>query len=268
MLKWFVKTVPGFRTGESWKMVIALLGYILGLIFVLATPVAGTMNDKILDIVYYISLFGIPFILITNFGSIRNKLPLFKEDKFLYTVIGGCLSLIVTFALALVVNGATNNFHSEQYKLHAHIADEQLQTNKNTQANSEPDKIAAEKTLADARAIEEAPTKVLGSTEDEIKKIFIDYMIDEENMNTNAVKFDNQNLTIVVDFDSKGKAEGVSFLSNNFTKFNVLGDGKDSYVNKHYDELLELATGGKSVTVVKNPSSKYPTEIYIGNVHE
>lgn len=268
MLKWFIKTVPGFRTGKSWKMLIALLGYILGLIFVLVTPVASTIMDKILDLAYYISLLGIPFLLITNFGSIRNKLPLFKEDKFLYTVIGGCLSLIVTFALALIVNGATNNFHSEQYKLHARIADEQLQTNKNTQANSEPDQIAAEKALVDARVIEEAPTKVLGSTEDTIKKIFIDHMIDEENMNTNAVKFDNHNLTIVVDFDSNGKAEGVSFLSNNFTEFDVGGDGKDSYVNKHYDELLELATGGKSVKVSKNSSSKYPIEIYIGHVHE
>lgn len=106
---------------------------------------------------------------------------------------------------------------------------------------------------------------ILGSTRDKIVKIFSDYEIDNEyvkNVDVNAIKFTNENQQVVVDFDSNGIAEGVSFESSNTT-----GDGKNSYVNKHYDELLKLATGGKEVKVEKNVTSKYPISIYIGNVH-
>lgn len=111
----------------------------------------------------------------------------------------------------------------------------------------------------------EEPKIILGSTRDEARKMFTDYKIDNEyvkNVDANAVKFVNENLLVVIDFDTNGKAEGVSFLSNDTN-----GDGKESYVNKHYDELIKLATGGKSVKVEKNATTKYPIEIYIGNVH-
>lgn len=106
---------------------------------------------------------------------------------------------------------------------------------------------------------------ILGSTRDKVHKMFADYKTDDEyvkNVDANAVKFVNENLIVVIDFDSNGKAEGVSFLSKD-----AKDDGKNSYVNKHYDELIKLAAGGNDVKVEKNVTTKYPIEIYIGNVH-
>ena len=171
--------IPGFRSGKTWKKIIATLGYLLFLIIIAFYP-AVTLRDKILVIVPLIFLFGIPFVLITNLGSIRSKLPLFKKGKLSYTVLGWTLSLIFTFVLVSAVAAATNNFHSEQYKEQARIteqdrqakiieqskvdtqkkeqariAEEQLQTTKNEQAKLEADKVATDKALTDAKAIED-----------------------------------------------------------------------------------------------------------------
>lgn len=107
---------------------------------------------------------------------------------------------------------------------------------------------------------------ILGSTRDEIIKLFSDYKIGkayDQYSDAKALRLENKDQLVVVDFDSNGKAEGVSFLSSDTS-----GDGKNSYVNKHYDELIKLATGGKDVKVDRDVSSKYPIEIYIGNVHD
>lgn len=110
------------------------------------------------------------------------------------------------------------------------------------------------------------PKVILGSTRDEVNKMFNNYKVDKEyekRVDANAVKFVNENQIVVVAFDANGKAEGVSFLSSDTSE-----DGKNSYVNKHYDELLKLATGGKKVKVEKDAVSKYPVELYIGNLHD
>lgn len=78
---------------------------------------------------------------------------------------------------------------------------------------------------------------ILGSTRDEIIKMFSDYKIGEaydQYSDAKALRLENKDQLVVVDFDSNGKAEGVSFLSSDTS-----GDGKNSYVNKHYDELIK-----------------------------
>jgi len=170
--------MPGFRTAKWWKKVIALSGYLIIIITAMYSPMI-TITDKILDAVFYIFLFGIPFALITNLGAIRGKLPLFKMGKLIYTVMGWCLSLMLTFVLASGVLAATDNLHSEQYKEQAGIIDherqaknlevvkvasqEKIQARKaaeliktiNTEARTESHQIAVKKALANALAVEE-----------------------------------------------------------------------------------------------------------------
>lgn len=115
---------------------------------------------------------------------------------------------------------------------------------------------------------EGTPKKIIGSTRNQILKLFQNYRIDkryEEVVNSNAIKFENDDCIVVVNFDKNKKAKGVSFLSSMNYKSD---DGKDSYVNKNYDKLIKLACGNEKVKIERDYSAKYPIEIYIGNMHD
>ncbi|MGE5607261.1 MAG: hypothetical protein ACM3YE_16415 [Bacteroidota bacterium] len=92
-----LKSIPGFRTGVWWKSVIAIFGYLTIVISLIATE-SKNFQDVIIDLIQKIVMFGVLYILVTNVGGIRNKLPLFKSKKKLagfivfgivYLVIGG-----------------------------------------------------------------------------------------------------------------------------------------------------------------------------------
>lgn len=106
---------------------------------------------------------------------------------------------------------------------------------------------------------------ILGSTRDEILERFKAWKRSlryETQVRRNALKFENPELIVVVFFDNKGIAEGVAFLSQDVSDLT----GKNSYVNKNYETLIKIATGGTKVRVENNKGTPYPNEIYIGNV--
>jgi len=106
---------------------------------------------------------------------------------------------------------------------------------------------------------------ILGSTRDEILERFKAWKRSlryETQVRRNALKFENPELIVVVFFDNQGIAEGVAFLSQDVSDLT----GKNSYVNKNYETLIKLATGGGKVRVENNKGTPYPNEIYIGNV--
>jgi len=122
----------------------------------------------------------------------------------------------------------------------------------------------------------QTPKYIIGSTKDDVKKILSDYSINSNytnNVDTNALKFENSNLMIVVDFNSKGIAEGICFISINSNEMDGL-TGEGSYVSKHYDNLIKLASDNKSIKIEndmkydKTKLQKKPFELYIGNLHE
>jgi len=115
-------------------------------------------------------------------------------------------------------------------------------------------------------------TELIGSTKDEVRKLLNNYKETKSNMGSNALDFENNNLLITVFFNSSGNADGVMFLSNNInTMDDLTGDG--SYVSKHYNELVKLATTNSSI-LIETDLTKYnskgvkktPMELYIGNV--
>lgn len=160
----------------------------------------------------------------------------------------------------------------DNYKL----AEDKLKEIKNIKAEEEAKAEAKAKETqnnidtktAELNKTESKPKVILGSTRDEIGKMFSDYEIDKEyekNVDANAIKYVNNDLSVIVFFDKNEKAEGVAYLAN---ASGIGQDGKNSYVNLHYNELLKLATGGQNVKVERDAASKYPVELYIGNNHD
>lgn len=86
----------------------------------------------------------------------------------------------------------------------------------------------------------------------------------EQNVDSNAIKFENNNLISVVNFNSNDIAEGVSFLSQDVSD----ETGETSYVNINYDKLIKWATGNKTETIENNRTSEYPIDVFIGNQHD
>lgn len=47
------------------------------------------------------------------------------------------------------------------------------------------------------------------------------------------------------------------------------GNGSESYVNKHYDELIKFSNGDDTTFPIKkninNKDRKYPSEVYVGD---
>lgn len=132
------------------------------------------------------------------------------------------------------------------------------------------DKAAADKAIADKAAAEAAkPKQILGSTKDQVKELLKAYKINtayQNNVDPNAIKFEDKNYIIVVEFDSNSLAEGVSYLS-----FDGAYSGKGSYVDLNYDKIISFATGGGNYPIANNVNPdvgfEYPSEIYIGTMH-
>ena len=67
----------------------------------------------------------------------------------------------------------------------------------------------------------------------------------ETQVRPNALNFENPDLIVVVSFNKQGIAEGVAFFSQDISD----STGKNSYVNRNYQALINLATGGKKVKI-------------------
>lgn len=107
---------------------------------------------------------------------------------------------------------------------------------------------------------------ILGSTRSEVIEMFKTWRRNYkfEKVRANGVKFENEDLMVVVLFNVDGMADGVSFLSMDVSDLT----GKTSYVYRNYTELINWATGGKKVRIENNAGSTYPCEVYIGNMYD
>lgn len=94
MLKDILKKIPGFRTGHKWKMVLAVIIYLV-IILVLTNPSGVTSRDKLVSIMEFLIMIGIPFVLITNLGNIRSKLPIFNKKTIKFTILGVFITLVI-----------------------------------------------------------------------------------------------------------------------------------------------------------------------------
>ena len=115
---------------------------------------------------------------------------------------------------------------------------------------------------------------IIGSDKDTVRKIFDGYKETKSIMSDNALDFENNDLLITVYFNGEDKADGVLFMQNSLDGVDTL-TGEGSYISKHYDELVAMATNDPNVKIETDLTKynsqgvkKYPMEIYIGNIPE
>ena len=115
---------------------------------------------------------------------------------------------------------------------------------------------------------------IIGSDKDSVRKIFDGYKETKSIMSDNALDFENNDLLVTVYFNGEDKADGVLFMQNSFDGVDTL-TGEGSYISKHYDELVAMATNDPNIKIETDLTKynsqgvkKYPMEIYIGNIPE
>ena len=118
----------------------------------------------------------------------------------------------------------------------------------------------------------ETNSVIIGADKDNVRKIFDGYKETKSIMSNNALDFENNDLLVTVYFNSNDIADGVLFMQNSLDGVDTL-TGEGSYISKHYDELVAMATNDPNVKVETDLTKynsqgvkKYPMEIYIGNI--
>lgn len=104
--------IPGFRTGKWWKKSVAVVGYLFYIVLIQALPPGVKASDYLVNIIQVTIVAGIPYILITNVGNIKDKLPLLNRKKPTSTVLGIILICICAGISILILD----NFISPEYK--------------------------------------------------------------------------------------------------------------------------------------------------------
>ncbi|TWH48286.1 serine/threonine-protein kinase [Sporomusa sp. KB1] len=99
-----IEHIPGFRTGTWWKKEIALGAYIIIAVFMTASVCSewnlhGNIVKSLAVLGCWVILFVPPYILITNFLRLREKLPLLRSKFIIVKVFGAVLYLLLWLLL-------------------------------------------------------------------------------------------------------------------------------------------------------------------------
>lgn len=142
--------IPGFRSGRLWKKIIAIIGYIILTFYFISLVLSNqdanvSSNDNIIStwdsIAMIIFILIIPFCLITNFGNIRSKLPLFKNPNVGIKIVAWIVSIIIIFLGWIITFSILDNLHSPEYKaLQQQIRKEQSIQEAQEKANKEAER--------------------------------------------------------------------------------------------------------------------------------
>ncbi len=173
MFKKIISFVPGFRTGRLWKKIIASLTYPVLIFAIIASiigsndPSVSSMDNSISrweSVAVIIFFIVIPFVLITNTGKVRSKLPLFKNGNILKKTIAWIISFIFLFIGFGVLNSFLSNLHSPEYiAMQQKIREERAKKDAEEKAKKNAEKLALQeekaKKEAEAKAKKEAENK-------------------------------------------------------------------------------------------------------------
>lgn len=102
-MKNILRKIPGFRTGVIWKMLIAVIGYVYMCLLLLNSR-GVTPKDTVINLLTFIIIVGIPFILATNLGNIRFRLPLFKNNTLKSNIMGILVVLLIVSTIIMMLN--------------------------------------------------------------------------------------------------------------------------------------------------------------------
>jgi hypothetical protein len=108
----------GFRTGKKWKKIVSLVGHALILLLIVSSFSGITAGDKFINGARMMFFMIIPYVLLTNVGNIRRRIPFFKKKgRTIGKVIIGTVVWSLMFLLSfMVIFAATESFLSPQQK--------------------------------------------------------------------------------------------------------------------------------------------------------
>ncbi|MGC6768608.1 serine/threonine protein kinase [Enterococcus sp. LJL51] len=99
----FSQYVPGFRTGQWWKKVLAVAFYAVSInqiVYIFSS--SAETYEKILDLTDFFMIFIIPMMMYTNFLDFHRDLPLLSSDSQTKRVIGYVVLAVCWFLLLLL----------------------------------------------------------------------------------------------------------------------------------------------------------------------
>jgi hypothetical protein len=113
LIKSLIKKIPGFRTGTKWKMILASIIYLFVIVIMLNVS-GATLGDKFIYVLEFLIMLGIPFILVTNVGSIRSKLPIFNKKSIKFNILGTFIAFII---IIIGISGAESLKSPQQKRI-------------------------------------------------------------------------------------------------------------------------------------------------------
>lgn len=165
---------------------------------------------------FYTISFILPAVFILS-QSIRKKIPLFKKDKLICTILGWSL----LFIIGIIVSGGINSFHSVEYNV----------------AKSKYDAVIKAKKIEDHKIKSEAKVKAQAKAKEEVDKAKEEAEVkakedakakeiaDAKAVADAKIKADaDANLKVVASDVTQGKVEPVNEINNNIQQDQIIKD--------------------------------------------
>ena len=167
----------GFRSQKTWKELIALFYYFLGVVLIIdilfiweiELGLRDILINKISSLLFLLAYLS-PFILLSDFSKkIRNKIPLLKGYKKEKTF----LFFFIIIIIIMSIRGTIDSFHSEKFKENIRIEQEEKEKAKQEaekEAQEEKTKQEAEKKVKEEKAKQEAKERAKQEAEKKAKE--------------------------------------------------------------------------------------------------
>jgi hypothetical protein len=106
-LKKILYKIPGFRTNTAWKKLVAVIGYIAFIVYMIDMinrnqfPLNGNKVQLIEGVTEIVVLFIIPYVFFTDIFNIRKRIPIAKNHIILYFIISFIIVLILGVLISI-----------------------------------------------------------------------------------------------------------------------------------------------------------------------
>lgn len=252
MFKRILRKIPGFRTGHKGKMVLATFGYLF-VIIMLLNPSGVTTRDKLLYLLTFLIVFGIPFILITDLGDIRNRLPIFNQKTKKSNFVGIFVTLLIMSACLSFVD----SMKSDQQRQLDLLADEKVVAKKESEKEAlDFDSKVVE--LGDINKLTYSQIDTVIALRKEYDELSVEqkgYVTKLEELESAEIRIENLGVEIALALDTKIEALGV-INSINFDKADTVLSLRVEYETLN-SEQKELITKLSSLELAEEVIAKF-----------
>jgi len=190
VFKRIMTSLPGFRTGRTWKKIVASIGYPV-LVLAIFSFIAGSSDSSVSSMDNTISkwesvtlivfLIVLPFLLLTNAGKIRSLLPMFRSGGLAKKAVAWTLSMVIIFVGFGLTHSVISSKHSTKYKALQEVlseeqavqsakAREKKEAEKQIKLAKEAEESAKKEAEQQAQLVKESEEKAAQASEEQAKK--------------------------------------------------------------------------------------------------